>query len=155
MKKLSIVVFCLFNNMVFSQTGVVGEKKDTSISEQIMKDESHYACILMVEPQPEFIGGQKAMYQFLSDNIKMPKFDSVKMKELNIRTQTVWIGFLVTKNGEIQNVKTKRGIKDFPEFEEEAMRAVKLMDRKWQAGKQNGQFVDMNYTLPIKFTFEQ
>jgi hypothetical protein len=155
MKKLSIVVFCLFNNMVFSQTGVVGEKKDTSISEQIMKDESHYACILMVEPQPEFIGGQKAMYQFLSDNIKMPKFDSVKMKELNIRTQTVWIGFLVTKNGEIQNVKTKRGIKDFPQFEEEAMRVVKLMDRKWQAGKQNGQFVDMNYTLPIKFTFEQ
>jgi TonB family protein len=153
MKKLSILAICLLSKMVFSQTEVIAEKKDTSINKQILENDSD-EIVFGFPPAPEFIGGPKAMYQFLSEKMKMPEFDSVKMKNLNVGSYTVYIGFLVTKNGEIQNVKTKRGIKDFPEFEEEAMRAIKLMNRKWQAGKQNGQFVDMNYTLPIKFTFE-
>ena len=153
MKKLTIVVLCLFSKMGFSQTEVIAEKKDTIVSKQILESDTDdvFQCF---PPAPEFIGGHKAMYQFLSENIKMPKFDSLKTVNLNKGCYTVYIGFVVTKKGEIQNVRTKRGIKDYPEFEEEAMRAIKLMSGKWQAGKQNGAFVDMNYTLPIKFSFE-
>jgi TonB family protein len=149
-----IVSFCLFSSIAFSQVEAIAEKKDTTVQKQIMKKNSEFACILMVEPQPEFIGGQKAMFQFLSDNIEMPKFDSVKTKDLSKRNHTVYIGFTVSKNGEIKNVITKKSIQDFPEFEEEAMRVVKLMDGKWTAGKQNGEFVDVNYTLPLKFKIE-
>jgi TonB family protein len=152
-KKLSIVAICLLSKMAFSQTEVIVERKDTNMNKQILKsDADDVVCVF--PPAPEFIGGLKAMYQFLSDNIKMPQFDSVKTKDLNIGCYTVYIGFLVTKNGEIKNVKTKRGIKGFTEFEEEAMKVVKLMSGKWTAAKQNGEFVDMNYTLPIKFKIE-
>ena len=155
-QKAAVIATTLFATEAFSQTEIttcVFPKTDTIIK-QDNKNNEEYFLGTIVEQTSEFNGGQQAMYQFLSENIKMPKFDSVKMKSLKVKTYTVYIGFLVTKNGGIQNVKTKRGIKDYPEFEEEAMRVVKLMDRKWQAGKQNGEFVDVNFTLPIKFSFE-
>jgi Gram-negative bacterial TonB protein C-terminal len=153
MKKWTIIAFCLLSKMGLTQSDNIAEKKDTIINKQILENNSD-DIICIFPPVPEFNGGLNAMYQFLSDNMKMPKFDSLKTKDLNIGCYTVYIGFLVTKKGDIRNVKTKRGIKDFPEFEEEAMRVVKLMDGKWTAAKQNGVFVDLNYTLPIKFTIE-
>jgi Gram-negative bacterial TonB protein C-terminal len=146
--KIVVIMICCFTTILNSQNSV-SKIQDSTIQKQ---DDIISFCGNAIVP--EFIGGQKAMFQFLSDNIEMPKFDSVKTKDLIKRNHTVYIGFTVSKNGEIKNVMTKKGIKGFPEFEEEAMRVVKLMDGKWTAGKQNGEFVDVNYTLPLKFKIE-
>jgi TonB family protein len=154
-QKAAMIATSLLATEAFTQTDIpilTPPKLDT-ITKQKQKNEEYFLGII-VEPQPEFKGGQKAMFQFLSENIKMPKLDSIKTKEFNKGNHTVYIGFTVSKKGEIKNVITKRGIKGFTEFEEEAMKVVKLMSGKWTAAKQNGEFVDVNYTLPIKFKIE-
>jgi Gram-negative bacterial TonB protein C-terminal len=154
-QKAAVIATSLLATDAFTQTDMpihTPPKLDT-ITKQKQKNEEYFLGTI-VEPQPEFKGGPKAMFQFLSENIKMPKFDSIKTKELNKGNHTVYIGYTVSKKGEIKNVMTKKGIKGFPQFEEEAMRVVKLMDGKWTAGKQNGEFVDVNYTLPLKFKIE-
>jgi Gram-negative bacterial TonB protein C-terminal len=152
MRNFCIVSLCLFKVIAFSQIETIVEKKDTTIQQAKNIDAEVIICVY--PSVPEFIGGQKAMFQFLSDNMKMPQFDSIRIKNLNKSSYTVYIGFTVSKNGEIKDVKTKRGISNFPEFENEAMRVVKLMSGKWTAAKRDRLFVDVNHTLPIKFRFE-
>lgn len=101
---------------------------------------------VVVEQNPEFPDGVKAMYRFLSDNIKYPTI----ARENNIEG-TVYVGFVVGRDGTIRNVTVKRGIGGG--CNEEAERVVKLMP-KWHAGKQNGKEVSVNFTIPIKFTLQ-
>ncbi len=104
-----------------------------------------FACVYTVEPIAEFEGGQKAMFQFLSNNLKFPKDTNANRKG------TVFVGFVVNSKGEITNVEVKRGLT--PRLNEEAIRVVKLMNGKWKPGKRNGQPEDTKFTLPIKFSF--
>ena len=97
----------------------------------------------IVEQNPEFIGGQKAMYQFLSNNIKYPAVARESAIE-----GTVYVGFVVGKDGAIRDVAIKRGIGGG--CNEEALRVVKLMPN-WAPGKQQGRAVSVSYTIPIKF----
>jgi periplasmic protein TonB len=116
-----------------------GEKEVKKVEE---KDEP----LLFVEQAPEFVNGLKAMYQFLGDNIKYPAV----ARENNIEG-TVYINFVVGKDGTIRDVKVKRGIAGG--CNEEAIRVVELMP-KWNAGKQNGKPVSVSYTIPIKFKLD-
>jgi periplasmic protein TonB len=116
-----------------------GEKEVKKVEE---KDEP----LLFVEQAPEFVNGLKAMYQFLGDNIKYPAV----ARENNIEG-TVFINFVVGKDGTIRDVKVKRGIAGG--CNEEAIRVVELMP-KWNAGKQNGKPVSVSYTIPIKFKLD-
>jgi periplasmic protein TonB len=101
---------------------------------------------LFVEQSPEYPNGVKAMYQFLSDNMKYPAI----ARENNIEG-TVYVGFVVGKDGAIRNVAVKRGLGGG--CNEEAIRVVQLMP-KWNAGKQNGRAVSVAFTIPIKFTLQ-
>ena len=102
--------------------------------------------MLFVEQQPEFKDGLKAMYRFLSDNIKYPTV----ARENNIEG-TVYVGFVVGRDGTIRDVVIKRGLGGG--LNEEAVRVIQLMP-KWNAGKQNGKAVSVAFTLPIKFKLE-
>jgi TonB family protein len=108
-------------------------------------DTNKYICILIIEPNPEFIGGPKAMFQFLSENITYPK--TARHVE-----GTVYTGFVVNKDGSLTDVKVKRGV--HPDIDSEAVRVVKLMSGKWKAGIQNGKPARVAFTLPIKFRLE-
>ena len=116
-----------------------GEKEVKKVEE---KDEP----LLFVEQAPEFVNGLKAMYQFLQDNIKYPAV----ARENNIEG-TVYVGFVVGRDGTIRDVKVKRGIAGG--CNEEAIRVVELMP-KWNAGKQNGKPVSVTFTIPIKFKLD-
>lgn len=61
---------------------------------------------------------------------------------------TVYVQFVVEKDGSISDVKVLRGIGGG--CDEEAVRVVKSMP-KWKPGKQRGQPVRVYYTLPIDF----
>jgi periplasmic protein TonB len=99
--------------------------------------------LLIVEQQPEFENGVKAMYDFLSKNIVYPNV----ARENGIEG-IVYIGFVVSKDGTIRDVHFKRGIGGG--CNEEAMRVVKMMPR-WKPGKQNGKAVNVAFTIPVKF----
>jgi periplasmic protein TonB len=101
---------------------------------------------ILVEQQPEFPEGLKAMYLFLRNNMIYPSIARESGIEGN-----VYVGFVVGKDGKIRNITIKRGIGGG--CNEEAARVVALMP-KWNPGKQNGKAVSVAYTLPIKFKLE-
>lgn len=98
---------------------------------------------IVVEQMPEFENGVKAMYEFLGKNIVYPAV----ARENGIEG-TVYVGFVVSKDGTIRDVQIKRGIGGG--CNEEAVRVVKMMP-KWKAGKQNGKAVNVAFTIPVKF----
>ena len=111
------------------------------------KDSKGQPVSVVVDEIPQFIGGIKAMFKFLMDNVKYPE---------NAREQpiegTVYVAFIVEINGTLTDIMVKRGLGGF--INEEAIRVVELMSGKWQAGKDKGKPVRSVYTLPVKFRYE-
>lgn len=100
----------------------------------------------VVEQMPEFPGGDQNMYKFLHDNIRYPQM----AKESGI-AGTVYLTFVVSKNGQISDVKVLRGIGGG--CDEEAVRVIRSMP-SWIAGRQNGKSVPVQFNLPVKFTLQ-
>ena len=82
----------------------------------------------IVEKQPEFPGGLAAMQEYLANNIIYP----IEAIESGIQGM-VYIKFLVTKSGEIEQLKIVRGVDDL--LDNEAKRVILLMP-KWVPGEQ-------------------
>lgn len=100
----------------------------------------------VVEEQPEFQGGMKKLGEYLSQNLKYP----AAAQKVNAEGR-VFIRFVVTKSGEITDVKVLKGI-GFG-ADEEAVRVVSNMPR-WKPGMQSGKAVNVQYYLPINFQLE-
>jgi hypothetical protein len=139
-----------------------------------MQKDSSDPVFTIVEQLPEFIGGLDSMFRFLGRSIKYPAEARREKVE-----GTVYVGFIVEKDGSITNVSIKRNVRasetrvdtimsiDPKTFQtstktvrfqdetcaEEAMRVVKLMP-KWKAGRNSGVPIRVAYTLPIKFKLE-
>ncbi|HOY30929.1 MAG TPA: TonB family protein [Bacteroidales bacterium] len=96
------------------------------------------------EEMPEYIGGQKALDAFIKMNLIYPA--SAKVKGIS---GTVYVEFTVKMDGSIENINLIRGIGGG--CDEEAVRIVKLMNKKWKPGKKNGKVTAMKITLPINF----
>ncbi len=98
----------------------------------------------VVEESPSFPGGDEARIKFLTDNIKYPQI----ARESSIQG-TVYVTFVVEKNGNVTDVRVLRGIGGG--CDEEAVRVIKAMP-KWSPGKQRGKPVRVQFNMPIKFT---
>lgn len=99
----------------------------------------------IVEQQPEFPGGEKELMKYLG-SIKYPEI----ARENDIEG-SVYIRFVVEKNGEVSNVEVAKGADKI--LNEAAMAHVKKMPA-WKPGKQNGKEVRVQYIVPIKFTLQ-
>jgi TonB family protein len=99
-----------------------------------------------VEQNPEFIGGQAKMYQYLGENIKYP----AAAQRANISGR-VFVKFVVEDDGAIGDVEVMKGI-GFG-CDEEAIRVVKSMP-KWNPGVQNGKNVRVYYNMPIVYKLD-
>ena len=110
--------------------------------EEVVEEE----VFLIVEQQPEFPGGEKARLKFVRDNTKYPQL----ARETGIQG-TVYVSFVVEKNGSLTDVKVIRGIGGG--CDEEAVRVVKAMP-KWKPGSQRGNPVRVRFNMPIKFTLQ-
>ncbi len=102
---------------------------------------------ITVEHMPEFPGGMKAMYQFIADNLKYPK----EATKANIEGK-VFVAFVVSHTGEIQNVEISKGIGYG--CDEECVRVVRSMPR-WTPGRQSGKDVPVRYVIPFSFTLKK
>ena len=99
---------------------------------------------MVVEEQPQFPGGEQARMQYLADNISYPQ----KAREEGIQG-TVYVTFVVEKDGSIADVRILRGIGGG--CDEEAMEVVENMP-DWKPGKQDGEPVRTQFNMPIRFT---
>ncbi len=125
----------------------------------------------IVEENPEFIGGNALLFRWLGQNIKYP----VIARQAGGQG-TVYVGFVVEKDGSITNVTIKRDVpvivrdtvtimevngmkgnkiveKTDYSLGKEAVRVISAMPN-WKPGKQKGVPVRVGYTLPIKFKLE-
>ena len=99
-----------------------------------------------VEQMPTFPGGTEEMMKYLSKNTQYPQTAA----ENGIQG-TVFVQFVVDKNGRITDVKVIRGVD--PELDKEAIRVAKSMP-SWLPGKQNGEAVRVAFTMPVKFVLQ-
>lgn len=115
--------------------------EEFEVEEEVVEEE----IFTIVESMPEFPGGgQEALFKYLQKEMKYPQI----AKENGIQG-TVFVNFVVGKDGKIRDVKILRGVNKM--LDEEAVRVVKAMPA-WKPGKQRGKNVSVSYNLPIKFT---
>lgn len=96
--------------------------------------------------EPEFVGGAKAMLKFIVDNIRYPDED------MELGNQgTVYVEFIVERDGSITNEKVIRGSTKL--MDEEALRVVGIMP-KWNPGEVKGKPVRCRSRLPIRFMLQ-
>lgn len=97
----------------------------------------------VVEQMPKFPGGEEAMKKFIGDSLRYP----AKAHKEGVQGR-VTLRFVVSKTGKIRDATIVRGIS--PECDAEALRVVNAMP-DWIPGKQDGEAVDVYFTLPIVF----
>lgn len=100
----------------------------------------------VVEQQPEFKGGMKELGHYLQSNLKYP----AAAEKANIHGR-VFVSFIVSKTGEVSDVKLLKGL-GFG-IDEEAIRVVQNMPR-WKPAMQSGKLVNVRFNLPINFELE-
>lgn len=97
-----------------------------------------------VDVEPKFQGKEPDAFRpFIQENLKYPE----EAQKQGIEGK-VFVSFVIDKNGNVRNVKIERGVHSY--LEEEAIRVVKLSP-KWEPGKKDGKFVNVQYTFPISF----
>ncbi len=98
----------------------------------------------VVEDMPDFQGGgQIAFRDYITENLNYPE-NAIKK---NIEGR-VFVQFVVTAEGNVDDVKIVRGID--PLLDQEALR-VTMASPKWTPGRQNGKPVSVVFTYPITF----
>jgi len=156
---LAILLFTFACNNADSKSSPIVEKSNKKVEtkaekqkvekrvkeEAVQKTEtdSEDKVFQVVEVMPSFPGGDKARIKYLSGAVEYPK----EAKEKGVQG-TVYVGFVVEKDGSVSDVKIMRGLGSG--CDEAAMSAIEKMP-KWNPGTQRGKAVRVGYTIPISF----
>lgn len=100
-----------------------------------------------VEQMPQFPGGDAALLKYIGNHMQYPAMAAEQGIEGRVTLQ-----FVVTKTGNVGEVKVVRSLS--PECDNEAKRVVKSLPR-FIPGRQNGQAVNVWYTLPVTFKLQK
>jgi periplasmic protein TonB len=144
MKKLALLILCLVLNIAaFAQqdSAKVAPQKDTisKVDDQVVEH---------AETMPEFPnprGIADPLNEYLRANINYPQFEMEQGKQ-----GTVYVSFIVEKDGSVTNVVVSIPVAGAPGFGREAVRVVKAMP-KWKPATLHGKPVRVSVTLPVKF----
>ncbi|MBO5806622.1 MAG: TonB family protein [Bacteroidaceae bacterium] len=98
----------------------------------------------VVEVQPEFPGGMKALMKYLQENIQYPRIS----RENNSQGR-VFVRFIVNTDGSIQGAEVMKSSGDIY-LDKEAVRVVSGMP-KWSPARQSGKAVRVYFVLPVVF----
>jgi protein TonB len=98
---------------------------------------------LVPDEMPDVEGG---IMKYLRKHLTYPE-SAVQKKT----TGTVYVSFVVERDGSVGNINVLKGIGDG--CEEEATRVIKKM--RWKPGKNHGIPVRVQFTLPVKFTINE
>jgi len=100
--------------------------------------------VLAPDSMPEFPGGMSAMMTYLMDNVKYPA-DAKKDK----KEGRVACSFVITKEGKVTDAHVVKS-SGTESLDNEALRVVNNMP-DWKPGKENGEPVNVHYTIPVVF----
>lgn len=127
-----LVYSCFMKSLCFGNEVVSDTLKNP-------KDHPNDIIFITVDKSPEYIGGQKEMYKFISEYIN--EAVATKKGKVNLR-------FVIEKDGSIGDVEIMRSL--CPACDEEAKRVIKLMP-KWNPGQVNYRNARCYYHMPIVF----
>lgn len=111
------------------------------------KDESGKIVYNKAEIDPAYVGGDKAMLEYLRDNLTYPE-----EAQNNGIEGTVFVDFIVDEKGLVRQVTATDVVGDEinQSLKDEAVRVVTAMPA-WVAGTQHGKAVDAYFSVPITF----
>ncbi len=97
----------------------------------------------IAEEMPEFPGGEQALRNFLANALNYP--EEAKKKGLSGK---VFVSFVIDIDGAVTAAKIERGVDSL--LDKEALRVVAGLP-KWKPGKEKGEAVKVQFTVPINF----
>ena len=113
------------------------ESDETILNERVYSTDE-------VDVQPEFPGGETAMYQWIEKNLSYPP----EMADGPDVIGTVKVQFVIEKDGTVSNIQIMKSL--YPLLDKEAIRIVRMMP-KWKPGMINGQSVRVSNIISVKF----
>ena len=116
----------------------------TAEAQEKKKDKD--GVFFVVEEMPMYPGGDNALRDFISQNVKYPKI----AVEKGIQGK-VYVTFVVDTDGSVTDSRVVRGVD--PSLDKEALRVVNSLPA-WTPGKEKGQPVKVSYTVPISFALK-
>jgi len=131
------------------------ENSDTSAQDktEVAKSKAKKASkddqvFVVVEEMPKFRGEDVAAFrQYIQQQVSYPEEAAEKGLE-----GTSFVRFIVNKQGEVENVKVVRST--YPIFGETAAEAIRNAPT-WEPGKQRGQKVRVQFTIPVVFKLKE
>ena len=113
------------------------ENTDTDTSDTILEN---------AEEMPKYSGGTEGLMRYLAKNIKYP-VDAQKSKTQG----RVVVQIIIDKEGRVTSPKIVQSVS--PSLDAEAIRVITGMPR-WEPGKNKGETLAVQYTLPINFKLQ-
>jgi len=98
------------------------------------------------QEMPAYRGGERELLSFISHNLRYP----VIAQENGVQG-TVIVRFVITKEGKVDKITVVRSLS--AETDREACRVVAMLP-DWTPGKEEGELVNVYYTLPIRYRLE-
>ena len=126
-----------------TETATVKNNVDQQVSQTTDQDDKVYRS---AEQMPQFPGGEVALMKYLMTHVQYPE----NAAKNNIDGRVI-VQFVIDKNGEIGEVKVVRSVNE--ELDAEAVRVIKTLP-KFEPGRQNGEPVNVWYTLPVMFKIQ-
>jgi protein TonB len=97
-----------------------------------------------IDVEPQFPGGSKAFYRYISKNIAYDK--DAEAKDMQ---GTVTVSIAIEKDGSITDVKIINGVSDI--VDKEVVRVISASPA-WKPGMQHGVPIKVRYTFKIALT---
>ena len=121
-----------------TRTRPIGRLDVTRPISNVTNDRPSEEIFKSVEQMPQFPGGDAALMKFIDSHINYPPGAKIQGR--------VILQFVVKKDGSIGEVKVVRSVDK--DLDKEAVRVIKSLP-KFNPGRQNGQAVNVWYTLPV------
>lgn len=99
-----------------------------------------------VEKMPQFPGGEKALLDYISRNMRYP----TEASRYGIQGKIV-VEFIINELGKVSDVSVLHGID--PDIDYEGLRVISSLP-DWLPGEENGKKVSVRYTIPLTFRLE-
>lgn len=130
--------------------GYMDKKGNTTFDPPVSDKITHVIdseVVDVTETLPSFVGGQDAMFRWLSEHIQYPE----EAFKNGIKGRVV-ATFYVERDGSVTNIEIIRSV--HPLLDNETIRVLGAMP-KWIPGTQNGEPVRVKYTVPLTYNFTE
>jgi TonB family protein len=111
----------------------------------IKQQENDSTVLKFAEKMPEFNGGINALFDYIQKNVIYPEYENNNNIE-----GTVYVRFIVDRNGKIVKPTILKSVSGSINFDTEAIKVINNMPN-WIPGENNGEKVNVEYNLPIRF----